>query len=98
MVLLQGNENTMSENTAYTGFAQVYDTFMDNVPYEEWADYLAGLLKKYGAAGGLAAELGCGTGRMTRALAARGYDMIGIDNYGAVFGRDPLSAAGHAGF
>ncbi len=80
MVLLQGNENTMSENTAYTGFAQVYDTFMDNVPYEEWADYLAGLLKKYGAAGGLAAELGCGTGRMTRALAARGYDMIGIDN------------------
>ena len=24
---------------AYTGFAQVYDTFMDNVPYEEWTDY-----------------------------------------------------------
>ena len=21
---------------AYTGFAQVYDTFMDNVPYEEY--------------------------------------------------------------
>lgn len=21
---------------AYTGFAQVYDTFMDNVPYDEW--------------------------------------------------------------
>ena len=25
---------------AYTSFAYVYDTFMDNVPYEEWADYL----------------------------------------------------------
>ena len=25
---------------AYTSFAEVYDTFMDNVPYEEWADYL----------------------------------------------------------
>ena len=70
----------MSENSAYTGFAQVYDTFMDNVPYEEWADYLTGLLKKHGIKDGLAAELGCGTGRMTRALAARGYDMIGIDN------------------
>ena len=72
----------MSENNAYTGFAQVYDTFMDNVPYEEWADDLTELLKKNGASGGLVAELGCGTGRMTRALAARGYDMIGIDNSG----------------
>ena len=25
---------------AYTGFAQVYDTFMDNVPYDEWGEYL----------------------------------------------------------
>ena len=23
---------------AYTSFAQVYDTFMDNVPYEDWSD------------------------------------------------------------
>lgn len=32
---------------AYTGFAQVYDTFMDDTPYEEWCDYLVGLLEKY---------------------------------------------------
>ncbi len=25
---------------AYTGFAYVYDTFMDNVPYREWSAYL----------------------------------------------------------
>ena len=25
---------------AYTSFAQVYDLFQDNIPYEEWADYL----------------------------------------------------------
>ena len=24
---------------AYTGFAAVYDTFMDNIPYEEWCEY-----------------------------------------------------------
>ena len=24
---------------AYTGFAEVYDTFMDNVPYAEWTEY-----------------------------------------------------------
>ncbi len=25
---------------AYTNFAEVYDTFMDNVPYEQWAAYI----------------------------------------------------------
>ena len=33
---------------AYTDFAQVYDTFMDDTPYEEWCDYLVGLIEKYG--------------------------------------------------
>lgn len=33
---------------AYTDFASVYDTFMDETPYEEWADFIAGLIKKYG--------------------------------------------------
>ena len=32
---------------AYTGFAQVYDTFMDDTPYEVWCAYLAELLEKY---------------------------------------------------
>ena len=36
---------------AYTSFAEVYDTFMDNVPYEEWADYLEDRLKEYGRTG-----------------------------------------------
>ncbi len=65
---------------AYTSFAEVYDKFMDNIPYEEWYVYLRGLLERFGCRGGLAAELGCGTGNMTELLAAGGYDMIGIDN------------------
>ena len=65
---------------AYTSFASVYDTFMDNIPYEEWAEYLIGLLKEYGTQDGLVADLGCGTGNMTELLSAAGYDMIGIDN------------------
>ena len=65
---------------AYTSFAAVYDTFMDNVPYEEWADYLWKLLREYGIADGLVLELGCGTGSMTELLASKGYDMIGVDN------------------
>ena len=65
---------------AYTSFAEVYDTFMDNVPYEEWADYLEDRLKEYGIRDGLVLELGCGTGSMTELLAEKGYDMIGVDN------------------
>ncbi len=64
---------------AYTGFAEVYDTFMDNVPYEEWGAYLCGLLEEYGIRDGIVADLGCGTGTMTEYLAEKGYDMIGID-------------------
>lgn len=64
---------------AYTGFAEVYDMFMDNIPYEEWCGYLTGLLREQGVEDGLVLDLGCGTGTMTRLLAAAGYDMIGID-------------------
>lgn len=65
---------------AYTGFAAVYDIFMDNVPYEEWSSYLHGLLQEHGIEDGIVLDLGCGTGAMTERLAAFGYDMIGVDN------------------
>lgn len=67
---------------AYTNFAAVYDTFMDNIPYEEWGDYLKELLKKNQVEEGLVLDLGCGTGTMTEILAEAGYDMIGVDNSG----------------
>ncbi len=36
---------------AYTGFAQVYDIFMDDTPYEEWCGYITGVLEKYQESG-----------------------------------------------
>ena len=65
---------------AYTSFASVYDTFMDNVPYEKWGSYICGMLCKYGINDGIVLDLGCGTGTMTEFLAGYGYDMIGVDN------------------
>jgi len=72
----------------YTGFASVYDIFMDNVPYDEWTDYVTHLFKQFNLKEGLVLELGCGTGSMTRRLASKGYDMIGID-----YSEDMLSIA-----
>jgi len=65
---------------AYTNFAEVYDLFMDNIPYEDWCSYVTGLLKEHGVKDGLILDLGCGTGSLTELLAAAGYDMIGVDN------------------
>ena len=67
---------------AYTGFAEVYDVFQANVPYEEWCSYVTGLLKEYQVMDGLVLDLGCGTGSLTGLMARSGYDMIGIDNSG----------------
>ncbi len=64
---------------AYSGFARTYDRFMEQMPYDEWAGKITGLLHENGIAKGIVADLGCGTGAMTRRLAKSGYDMIGID-------------------
>ncbi len=65
---------------AYSGFAKVYDLFMDNIPYEEWTDYVKELLAEEGIKDGILLDLGCGTGSVTELLAQAGFDMIGIDN------------------
>lgn len=76
---------------AYTDFAGVYDTFMDDTPYEEWCEFLDAVLTRYRIKEDTAdamllqeqnsvVDLGCGTGTLTELLAVKGYDMIGIDN------------------
>ncbi len=66
--------------SAYTNFAKVYDEFMDNIPYETWADYIYTLLQDYHISTGLMLDLGCGTGTLTNLMADKGFDMIGLDN------------------
>ncbi len=76
---------------AYTDFATVYDTFMDETPYDEWCEFLIEKIEKYGISKpeksedsleserNLVLDLGCGTGVLTELMAAKGYDMVGID-------------------
>lgn len=72
---------------AYTDFALVYDTLMDNTPYEKWCEWIVHILKRYGIENDLVLDLGCGTGTLTELLAKEGYDMIGIDYSQEMLGR-----------
>lgn len=64
----------------YSDFAYVYDLLMQDVQYNQWADYIESLFVKFGAKKPeLVLDMACGTGNLTLELAKRGYDMIGID-------------------
>ena len=65
--------------SAYSGFAGVYDLFMDDIPYAQWADYIEKVLEIYRVPKGLVLDLGCGTGSLSCLLDEKGYDMIGVD-------------------
>ena len=72
----------------YTSFARVYDRFMDNVPYEEWADRTDRLIREYLPEGVressgedriTVVDVGCGTGVFSELLCKRGYRVTGVD-------------------
>ena len=67
---------------AYTDFAQVYDTFMDETPYEEWCGYLVELLEKILAIcpeGGTVLDCFMGSGSTGVACITTGRRFIGIE-------------------
>jgi len=68
----------------YQGFAEAYDSLMDNVPYDEWVAYICELFKRYGnitpEERPLILDMACGTGNITERMSSLGFDMIGIDN------------------
>lgn len=65
---------------AYSEFSKWYDELMEDIPYDEWFDFVRDILSKDGIDDGLVCELGAGTGNFTMRLAEAGYDMIGVDN------------------
>lgn len=65
--------------TEYTGLAPVYDRLIGPEVPAAWAARLAALLARRSIGEGLVLDLACGTGTVTRALALRGYEMLGCD-------------------
>ena len=65
--------------SSYEFLAGCYDAFTYDVDYAAWADYIEKHFRRRGLPGKTVLDLACGTGSLTRELALRGYEMIGVD-------------------
>ena len=71
----------------YSAIAGVYDRLNKDIDYGAWADMIENCFSRFGATRPeIILDLACGTGRMTRELAKRGYDMIGVDGSSDMLG------------
>ena len=65
--------------SGYGSFSEFYDRLMGRVDYEARCDYLLAVMAHHGLSPKSLIDLGCGSGRMTRLLASKEVDMIGVD-------------------
>ena len=85
----------MSGCEGYEAIARVYDKLNAEIDYAAWADFFEACFDRYLAhRPELLLDLACGTGRMTLQLAARGYDMIGVDGSADMLGEALLQNDG----
>lgn len=65
--------------SSYDFLAGCYDRLTYDVDYAAWADYIEKHFARHPLPGKTVLDLACGTGSLTRELALRGYEMIGVD-------------------
>ena len=68
------------DSYGYSALAGVYDLFNADLDDVAWANYIEAAFDRFlQRRPEILLDLACGTGRLTKLLADRGYDMIGVD-------------------
>ncbi|BAU27149.1 methyltransferase family protein [Aneurinibacillus soli] len=75
MPVLSNSQN----NTSYRRLADVYDHLMGDAPYDRWMQVAVEVWRHAGTGPSRVAELGCGTGSLTRYLLEYGFEVWGVD-------------------
>ena len=65
--------------SCYGSLAQWYDAFTEDVPYDEFLSFYEAEFAGNDGEFRLILDLCCGTGSITAKMAAKGYEMIGVD-------------------
>ena len=70
----------MGLQMSYQIMANFYDELTNDVPYDEWVNFIEKVFKKYKSAPKIICDLGCGTGTVPILFSQKGYQMIGVDS------------------
>lgn len=63
----------------YFSLANFYDRIMGDIDYDGWAEHYVKMFAHLGVEVSSVLDLACGTGVITWRLAAKGYELIGVD-------------------
>lgn len=63
----------------YDSIANLYDSFMQFVPYKDWALKIYRIYKSFNLKGNRLLDLGCGTGNVSRYLSEYGFEIVLVD-------------------
>ena len=81
--------------SAYEAFAGIYDSLMDDIDYDAWAEYYLTLIEKRGVQPRRLCDCACGTGSLSVRFAERGIRVTGVDLSGEMLARAQEKARKH---
>lgn len=76
-----------SERRPFTALADVYDSIMQDVPYDDWCTFVLAQATERGWRGRRLLDVGCGTGNASGPMLERGFDVLGVDAAPAMVAR-----------